>query len=1041
MESELLADFKSDFVYIRTPLLSYNALKDLYNDVSGQMADMDLLAYRLKTIFTDAQLQEAIYLASPVLFDELIKFLSANEIPIYKRNERLVISLFRYFSRMCARSTPFGLFAGSNLGGYHNGSTILTIESRRRILGHLRLDMDFVGELSNQFESKTDPKSITYFTNSSVYKVRDKIRYVEVTKLSVGRKYKISTVSTNALLDEIISKSKVGKTISELTKIALSYGISESDFDSYVNDIISAGILISHFEPNVTGNEFMFSLADNIRGNLQLQDVGNNYTSAISHFGLAGNQNVSHYRALKKRLETIISNVNESRLFQVDMQKNPIICSINESIKRQLMETVFAMAKLNAPKSETKIEKFKKLFEARYETKAIPLPLALDPDIGINYETIPTSSNTVENIDFFDSHSISLFKFNKFNEAVQSEAKEVIITEKDLRSFPLNKSVPDSFSVMARLNEQDSATDEPIIEYRYANGPSGAKTLGRFCHSDKNLFHKVSEYVRHEEKLHPDKIYAEIVHIPENRIGNVISRPIFRQYEIVFLAKIGTSVKHALYIDDLYLKIESGNLILFSKKLRKQVIPRLTCAHNYASNCLQLYHFLCDLQTQNVLPGISWNWNFLSNQQFLPRVKYKNVIVFPATWNIYPGTLDFLIGKDDATALVSFLKWVADRNLPQYVFFVEGDNELFLNLHHPSSMLILKKEVKKRQMLTLKEAFDLSGKNVVKDENGDPYRNEIVVPFYRTGASSIGKGNVVEKGGVKREFPIGSDWVYFKIYTGVATADALLKDSIFHFTRQWSESQIFDQWFFIRYYDPEFHIRIRFHSKKANNRNKIVSLFSKLIQPFIESGEINDFSMHTYKREIERYGMDTMLENEELFYVGSRLTLKLISVPFDAISGGLDIRLGGCLILVSKILDGLKMNLGNKILLCQSNRDSFAKEFTVESKKELREQIKTGYRMVNQEMKLLLSMDMGQWPANFQMAFKSLDTEVKDFIKALDSLHFKIVDKQKNMILSIASSQIHMFINRVIISNSRFTEFVVYEYLLRYYQSMAARSL
>jgi hypothetical protein len=59
-----------------------------------------------------------------------------------------------------------------------------------------------------------------------------------------------------------------------------------------------------------------------------------------------------------------------------------------------------------------------------------------------------------------------------------------------------------------------------------------------------------------EKKYHPDKIFAEIVHIPESRTGNILRRPILRDYEIAYLSNSGW-VEITLDINDLMVSIKT----------------------------------------------------------------------------------------------------------------------------------------------------------------------------------------------------------------------------------------------------------------------------------------------------------------------------------------------------------------------------------------------------------------------------------------------------------------------------------------------------
>ena len=88
--------------------------------------------------------------------------------------------------------------------------------------------------------------------------------------------------------------------------------------------------------------------------------------------------------------------------------------------------------------------------------------------------------------------------------------------------------------------------------------------------------------LQREEANQPDCVYAEIVHLPESRIGNILMRPVLRKYEIPYLCGTTLSEEFQIPVTDLLVRIEGDKVVLRSKKLNKQVIPRMTTAHNFS---------------------------------------------------------------------------------------------------------------------------------------------------------------------------------------------------------------------------------------------------------------------------------------------------------------------------------------------------------------------------------------------------------------------------------------------------------------------------
>src|SRR5581483_12319404 len=109
-----------------------------------------------------------------------------------------------------------------------------------------------------------------------------------------------------------------------------------------------------------------------------------------------------------------------------------------------------------------------------------------------------------------------------------------------------------------------------------ASGPSGARILGRFCHADDELHHLVRAHLTTEEAPHPDRIYAEVVHLPEGRVGNILSRPVLRGYEIPYLGRSGAPADRQIPLADLFVSVQGERIVLRSRRLRREFVATAT---------------------------------------------------------------------------------------------------------------------------------------------------------------------------------------------------------------------------------------------------------------------------------------------------------------------------------------------------------------------------------------------------------------------------------------------------------------------------------
>lgn len=1035
----LFSNYSANYFLLRTPLLSANTLSLIYSSLTND----SLLAQHpsaLSALFHTELFQEAIYIASPSLHQELIKFLN-NELTNPKDVARMQTSLFRYLTRMATRCTPFGLFAGYSLGRIGSEPTQLTISSAQKIKKHIRLDMDYMCQFSNNMIAAHEPSAFSYSCNSSLYRVGSKLRYIETKFTQGNRKYHITHIDWNELLPYIIDFTTKEQTYSAIVAYIVEFGFPEQQAKSYVEELISAQVLTNSLEANVTGPEYIKVLVDKLAQNKKFESESNLLKTVINLLkDQASASNIQGYKEVYQQLKAITPALDEGKLFQLDMEKIAIDDHLNESIVSKIASTSAALAYLNNwQPGKSRLTAFKKKFEERYEGESVRLAAVLDAEIGIDYQSLVTEQKDSA----FFTDQLSNFKLDKYITALKNGSYSITIKQDEIKPLIHHIVTPDSLGAMVRLYK-DEHTDEDLLEFKYASGPSSARSVGRFCLSSTALNEKVTDSLLAEEKNNNDCIYAEIAHIPQARMGNVLARPHLRDYEIVFLSQSTLAQEKIIRIEDLYLKLVHNKLVLFSKKLKKEIIPRLTSAHNYANNNLQIYHFLADLQTQDTIPGIFWSWDSLGSRDFLPRVYVEDVLVSPAIWHLKKSHFTILSDKKGDELLTTFATIKAQLKMPDKVFLVDGDNELLLDLNYLQSLIIIQNELKKQNVITLKESLYTSTNLKVKDELGDGYYNEIMVPLTRNqpAQTSLKKDPSFKlNNSIQRHFNIGSEWVYFKLYTGISTADNIIRELIAPFAAKLEKQGFIDKYFFLRYADPDFHVRVRFHLKKGKSNTDLLDRFSKIMKPYLLSGEVSDLTLNTYKRELERYGVQTMEASESYFHLNSKFVISLLSLFKQTKAISNNDKLIIALKCVDSILNDFGLDINEKSSFYAHNRNLFAHEFSLNNNKKLKEQLQTGYRSDKDYIRKVLNTNAANRTelVYLQQLHDCLAKHSKEAQTTITQIKMLASNKKGPTLTDLLASYIHMFINRLFHANNRFSEFVIYEYLDKYSLSVKAQ--
>jgi hypothetical protein len=726
---------------LRAPLLSFSFFEELTS--KQNISDDDL-----KKLFDKAEIKEAIFLATPVLFNELEKWL-ANKITDRDKIEKLKYSLLKYISRMSSRCTPFGLFAGCAVGKFDIETNIIldNISNNKR---HTRLDMNYLVALSqNLAKIENIKKQIMFFPNTSIYKSGSQLRYVEYEYINNIRQHNIMAVEDSIYLQKIFKASEKGMSMIEIINLLVDDDNSFEEVSDFVEELISSQILISELEPTASGQEFLGQVKSVL---LKLKDTQEqlniiNYVEAklLEIDKLIGNH-TGEFIEISHCVKELGTDFDPKYLFQTDLilntKANVLSHSIIDSVKRGMS----LFNKITIPPKASLLNSFKDAFYERFEEREVSLSKALDVEMGIGYiqnQYFLDNNPLIDDIIFPASENMNSFRDIKWSrihsifqkkiiEAFACENFSIKLTDKDFDGLEEDwTDLPDTISTIIEIV---IVNGEERIIINDAGSSSSANLFGRFCHGDDILKEYTQRITNLEKDMNKTKILAEINHLPQSRLGNVLLRPVFREYEIPYLAKSTLNNENQLKIEDLYISIKNKKSIqLRSIKHNKEVIPRLSNSHNYSSSSLPIYHFLCDMQTQNIRGGIGIDLGpFVNEYEFIPRIEYENLILSVATWNIKESDIATLhqLNKDGMEVLEKFRLFRKDKKIPKYFMLIESDNKLLINSENLTSVKMFLNTIKKKSNVKIRE-FLFEEEGIIRSsDNKEYYTNQIVLSFY-----------------------------------------------------------------------------------------------------------------------------------------------------------------------------------------------------------------------------------------------------------------------------------------------------------------------
>lgn len=1014
------------FFLLRRPAYPIGYLNQLHEQLASQP-----LNSVLQTWYTNPLVQQAIYVASQPLYERCQRW-QANE-PLSER-EKLLVTLHKYLIRMCTRCTPYGLFAGCAVGTLSD-KTILE-PNTGPAYQHTRPDIESLLSLKDylvQLPAVRD--QLRVYPNSTLYPVGDTLRYVEQQRENNQRQYFISSVGVDTYLTALFAQAQHGITLAELEEQLIRTGADSEDANDYLQQLLDSQLLVYEIEPAVTGDNYFHTLLNRLTELTGIEPLVATLRDLQRALQQPSGQ-IASYDALRRFFDTQQLQSAGADIVQVDTFYQSDSYQLSQRAVRTIQRQFESLMVLNQPYQSPDLSEFKRRFYDRYENEEVPLAYALDHECGVGYggqSTLgmgyaPLIDSLSLPTDTGGNGAVSwnwwqTFVLEKYTNALRDNRLEVVLTDADLKTIQQHsrpENVPSSFYLFGTVLAQDAAAiDRGDFTFNLlaGRGPSAVNLMSRFCEGNPELTNRVRQCALDEEQHHPNVIIAEVVHFPESRAGNILTRPALHTYEIPYMGKASVPESNQILQTDLLVSIHNGQLVLRSKRLNKRVIPRLSSAHNYQQG-LPIYRFLCDLQYQDAHLNVQWSWGQLSQQPYLPRVQYRNIIVSRATWLLQRSDLP-------ASQPADWPARLAARGLPRLFVITAADNELLIDVQVPDALRLLDQELKKHSSVRVTEFLSVPGSCPV-NQDGDAFTHEVILPFRHTAAPAIPPLASQISELPQRRFSVGSEWLYLKIYTGEKVADTLLVQDLYPTVQQLLNTHIINQFHFVRYKDLDPHLRLRFRGNPhVEFYHYVIRAVERALHPHIQAGEVHKIQTDTYQRELERYGMHRIEVCETLFHHDSLSTLQFLAQTGETFDENL--RFGFAIHKIDALLKGTQHTIQGRYGVINHLKEQFFQEF--EGNSTLRQQLNERYRAYRTLIEHALSRPFpllnGQenWTDQQQTLLHQLSEATPD----------------PTQLASMVDSLIHMTVNRLFPSKQRAYELVLYHCLAKHYDSIRAR--
>lgn len=298
-------------------------------------------------------------------------------------------------------------------------------------------------------------------------------------------------------------------------------------------------------------------------------------------------------------------------------------------------------------------------------------------------------------------------------------------------------------------------------------------------------------------------------------------------------------------LDDIAVTASRDRIWLTWLSRQKLLEPVILNAVDPAGQLHPLARFLAEAPVAMATPCTAFDWGAAARLPFLPALRHGRTIVSPARWTLtaadLPGPESSWAEWDDALT-----RWRAGTGLPSAVHLGDGDQRLALDLAEDSHRALLRHRLGR------------SGHAVLRLAPGEDagwiggHAHEIVIPLI-TAAPPAGPPGCLSAGVASRDdghLPGQAGRWSVKLYSHPGRQDDILIRHLPRLLRQLPDGT---RWWYLRYYDPGPHLRLRL-TNPGNALTSAAATIGQWTRELRSAGLIASTEWDTYFPETARFG-------------------------------------------------------------------------------------------------------------------------------------------------------------------------------------------